>query len=405
MKSCILFVDDQPRVLDGLRRSLRGMRDKWEMLFANSGYEAIEKLGMAPVDVIISDMHMPGMDGAELLTRVKKDSPRVIRIILSGQTNEDAALRLMGQNHQFLSKPCDAGILVETVNRALSLRDLLSNESLQSAVSSLDDLPSPPAIYDELVQELHSSEPSTESVAKIISSDVGLTVKVLKVASSGYFGAGSNVSNPLQAVNLLGIERTSALALSHGVTSQIPVREASKFSLDKLWEHSVVCGSLAQAIANAENLGQKIADYAFIAGLLHDIGSLVFASNMPDQYEEIIAAERYEDFPRLEAERQVFGSTHAQVGAYLVGLWGLSDNIIEAIAYHHTPLEYPSCTLGALTAVHAAEGLTQPFLRGQLDDTLPTVIDIAYLREVGVVNRLPDWVDILNDANRGTDLP
>ena len=405
MRPRILFVDDQPKVLDGLRRSLRGMRYNWELLFANSGPEAIEKLCMTSVDVVISDMRMPGMDGEELLTKVKKYSPRVIRIILSGQTNEETMLRLVGDNHQFLSKPCSANTIVDTVNRALSFRDLLNNESLQSAVSSLDDLPSPPAIYDELVQELRSPEPSTHNVAKIISRDVGLTVMILKVASSGYFSAGSSISNPFQAVSRLGIERTNALVLSHGVTSQRPVSQIGGFSLERLWEHSVACGSLAQAIVCAENLDQKTADNAFVAGLLHDVGSLVFAVNKPEQYEEVIAAAMYEDVTRLEAERQVFGATHALVGAYLVELWGLSNNISEAIAYHHTPLDHPSCSFDMLTAIHVAEALTQTFRRTTLDDILPAVVDIGYLRDVGGANRLSTWAELLRNEDSGREQP
>ena len=403
MKPSVLFVDDQPRILDGLRRSLRGMRDKWEILFAGSGPEALERLSMSSVDVVISDLRMPGMDGAELLTEVASYAPRVVRIILSGQTDEEVALRLVGTNHQFLSKPCDIDTLVNTVNRALALRDLLHNESLQSAVSSLNDLPSPSAIYDELAQELRSPEPSVQNVAKIISRDVGLTVKILKVASSGYFGAGSNVSHPLQAVELLGIERTNALVLSHGVTSQEPASEIGGFSLERVWEHSVACGSLAQAIVRAENLDRKTADNAFVAGLLHDIGSLVFAVNRPKQYEEVIAASIHEDVTRLEAERQLFGAPHTLVGAYLVGLWGLSDIVCEAIAYHHTPLDFHSRTFGVLTAVHVAEGLTQTFRGAHLDDILPVVIDTKYLREVGVANRLSTWAEILRNAKGGAD--
>ena len=405
MKPCILFVDDQPRVLDGLRRNLRGMRDEWEVLFANSGRVALEQLNIAPVDVIISDLRMPGMDGAQLLNEVKKGNPRVIRIILSGQTNEEAALRLTGNNHQFLSKPCDTDTLVSTVKRALAFRDLLNDKSLQSAVAGLHDLPSPSAVYDDLVQELRGPEPSIENVAKIISCDVGLTLKILKVAGSGYFGASSRISNPLQAIRLLGIEKTNALVLSHGVTSQKPVRQIRGFSLERFSQHSVACGSLAQAIMCAENLDQKAVDNAFVAGLLHDIGSLVFALNRPEQYEEVIAASMYEGVTRLAAERQKFGATHAQVGAYLVGLWGLSDNVSEAIAYHHTPLDHPSCTFGVLTAVHVAEGLTQTFRQAHLDDTLSTVIDFGYLGKVGVANRLSAWAEILRNVNSGTDQP
>lgn len=405
MKPCVLFVDDQPRVLEGLRRSLRLVRDEWEMLFAYSSAEALNQINLTPIDVIVSDMRMPGMNGMELLSEVAKRQPRIIRMILSGQTDEEAAMRLVSNNHQFLSKPCDSRTLVKVVNRALSLRDLLSDESLQSAVSALRDLPSPPAVYDDLVQELHSSEPSTQKVADIISVDVGLTVKVLQVASSGYFSVGRSISNPLEAVTLLGIEKTSALVLSHGIAEQQPVPQIGGYSLERLWKHSVACGSLAQAIVLAEGLDQKAADSAFVAGLLHDIGSLVIASNRPDDYEAIIQASTYENAALLEAERELLGATHGEIGAYLVGLWGLSDSISETIAYHHTPSDYQSSDFGVLTAVHVAEAMTQGFQWSRLNETLAAVIDVEYLREVGVAKRLPNWIEILRNMDGEKDQP
>ena len=107
MNKRILFVDDEPMILQGIQHSLRGMRAEWEVALANSGAEALETMAQAPFDVVITDMRMPGMDGAQLLDLVKVKFPRTVRIILSGQSDRETILRSVGPSHQYLSKPCD----------------------------------------------------------------------------------------------------------------------------------------------------------------------------------------------------------------------------------------------------------------------------------------------------------
>lgn len=399
MRPSVLFVDDQKHVLDGLRRSLRGMRGKWEMSFTNGGQDALEHLALSPVDVVISDMRMPDMDGAELLAKVEELDPRIIRIILSGQVDKDSAIRLLDTSHQFLSKPCDPGTIVNTVERALSLRDLLADSAVQTLVAGQHALPTPPAIYDDLSRALRSPEPSLDDVARIVSQDPGLTVKVLQIASSGYFGPQCNITTPIEAVGRLGLVKIEGLVLSHGTIFESEALPDQHAWLDSLWNHSLACAGLAHAIAEEEGLPQKAVDNAFVAGLLHDVGTLVFATNHPKKYKDLATVQAYENSARLEAEQQVFGAIHAAVGAYLAGLWGLSDVVVEAIAYHHTPLDRPSCSFDVLSCVHVAEALTQALLGSRPGD-LRTVIDFDYLRSLGIEDRLPKWGEIFETSIR-----
>ncbi len=404
MKPCILFVDDQRSVLDGLRRGLRAMRDKWEMLFADSARVALEQMAITPIDVIISDMRMPEMSGAELLAEVEKRDPRVIRIILSGQVDKSNAYRLLGVSHQFLSKPSDPDTIVNVVERALGLRDLLANTKLQTLVASQRALPTAPAIYDSLSKELRSLEPSLENVAKIVSQDPGLTVKILQLVSSGYLSAGYKVSTPIEAVRHLGLARVEGLVISHGAIFEhenLPLVDAW---LEDLWNHCIACAGLADAIAKEEDLDQKAVESAFVAGLLHDVGALVFAGNELEKYRDVVVHAAYENTERLEAERREFGADHATLGAYLVGLWGLPDAVVEAVAYHHAPLEQPSRKFDVVSAVHVAEALTQA-LYGHRPDDLRSVVSYDYLREVGVQHRLPVWAELFKTSLRKSDQP
>jgi len=399
MKPCILFVDDQRKVLEGLRRGLRVMRGKWEMIFTDSARTALEQMEMTPVDVIVSDMRMPEMGGAELLAEVEKRDPRVIRIILSGQVDQDSAFRLLGTSHQFLSKPCDSDTIVNVVERALGLRDLLTDTKLQALITSQHALPTPPAIYDSLSEELRSQEPSLENVAKIVSQDPGLTIKILQLASSGYLSAGRSVSNPVEAVRHLGLARVEGLVVSHGAIFEREKFPLADAWLEDLWNHCVNCAGLAHAIAEKEGLDQKALENAFVAGLLHDVGALVFAANESEKYMDVTAHAAYENTARLEAERQEFGADHAVLGAYLVGLWGLPDAVVGAVAYHHTPLDRLSHNFDVVSAVHIAEALTQA-LHGDHPDELHSGLDFDYLRKLNVEDRLPVWAKLFEKALR-----
>ncbi len=122
-KKTVLFVDDELNVLEGLRTRLHRQRSKWEMVFVQSGREALERLAQGDVDVLVTDMRMPEMDGVTLLKRAQEEYPRVVRIVLSGHAELEAALRAIHVAHQFLSKPCEAGVIENVVERAVLLAD------------------------------------------------------------------------------------------------------------------------------------------------------------------------------------------------------------------------------------------------------------------------------------------
>jgi len=386
MKS-ILFVDDEPNVLDGLRRMLRPMRAEWDMSFARSGHEALEVLAAKRFDVIVSDMRMPGMDGAELLTEVRRRYPNVVRIALSGHSQKEMILRSVGPTHQYLAKPCDAQTLKDTITRACALRDLLADEALQGLVSQLTTLPSLPDLYIEIVEELQREDASIQKVGRIISKDVGMTAKVLQLVNSAFFGLRRHVSDPSQAVCLLGLETIKALVLSIHVFSKLEQANVAGFSLQRLWEHSMVTGTLAKRIAAEQDSDEKTADHALMAGLLHDAGKLVLAANLPEQYGKVLALAEMKAVSQGEAEKEVFGTTHAEVGAYLLGLWGLPGPIVEAIAFHHRPTESLANSFAPLTAVHVANALEH----AQQNDGQADRLDGEYLSVVGLADQLPAW--------------
>jgi len=366
------------------------LRDEWEIYFAGSGREALELMEREPIDVVVSDMCMPGMSGAELLSEVMRKYPKTVRIILSGYSSPKTIMDLVGVTHQYLSKPCDAEALKRAVHRAFLVRNMLANEDLKKLLSQLDKIPSLPSLYYELVDELNSPSASIQRIGEIVSKDVAMTAKILQLVNSAFFGLVRHVSSPAQAVALLGLDTVKALVLSIKVFSQFDERKVKAFSIDKLWDHSIAVGSFARVIAKSEGMERQAVDDSFMAGLLHDVGKLVLADNLTGQYAEVLNRARERRLPPYELERRVFGATHAEVGAYLLGLWGLPDSIVEAVSFHHRPRKAIARAFSALTSVHVADVLASQMFHPSTDGCLPE-FDSEYISALGLSDRLPIW--------------
>ena len=395
MKSRILFVDDEIKILQGLRRMLREMRGKWEMVFAESGAKALEAMEKASFDVVVSDMRMPGMDGAQLLTEVRKRHPQVIRIILSGFAKEESVLRTVGPAHQYLAKPCDHRDLIDTVERTLALRKFLDSEDLRSLVAGLQTLPTPSAVYLELLDEFNSPHASAVSLAEKISLDVAMAAQTLKLTNSAYFGLPTKVTSPLEAVQLLGFDTIRALVLVAGFFSQFRGDAETALTMERLSRRCLGVGALAKAIAEAENLDTLVTDQACCAGVLSHVGTLVLIARWPARFKKVVSLVEDDGLAITEAERRVFGANHAELGAYLLGLWGFVDPIVEAVAYHHEPRRCCCRRVNALLALHAAQYLTRGDWDGQdSGELVVSSLDQEYLREAGVIERLPAWAEI-----------
>lgn len=391
----ILFVDDEPNILDGLQRMLRSMRREWQMYFANNGFEALEMLKEKEIDVIVTDMKMPGMDGAKLLYEVRNLYPHTVRIILSGYSEKEMIMKSISTAHQYLAKPCDSEILKITVSRACALRDLLLDENLRRLVSKMRTVPSLPTLYGDLMAELNNEEPSMRNIADIVKKDIGMTVKVLQIVNSAFFGLRRNITNAHEALDFLGLETISSLTLGIGVFSQFENQKINSNLLTQLWEHSIKVGRLAQAIAKSEN--SKTAHDAFTAGILHDIGEVVLAVNLPEQFQQAQLLVVNDGIPRSKAEKLVFDAAHPEVGAYLLGLWGLPNQVVEAIAFHHTPSGIEPYMFSPLTAVHVANAFERYGKRMILDNP-DNFVDTKYLRKLNLLEKLPVWLDICANA-------
>ncbi len=392
MKKHILFVDDEPNVVQGLCRMMRPQREKWDISFAESGSEALHLIQKKPIDVIVSDMRMPGMDGPTLLTQIQDKYPEVLRIVLSGQSDQEMTLRSIGPAHKFLNKPCDAGQIKDTLSQIFTLQNLVTSDSVRAFIHGIKSIPSQPAIYTQIQKEVEKEDFSILRIAELINADPAMCVKILQIVNSAFFGIPRSISNPVEAVTILGSDVIKSLVLAVGVFSQFERNTLPGVSIERFWAEALTVGHFANSIAVMENADKEFIQQAQLSGMLHAIGKLILAQNFPEQYAQVQELINVDRIDIVTAEEKVFDCNHAQVGAYLIGLWGLPDDVVEAIAYYHRPSDCTqSTTFSPLTCVHAANTINA---NNSQNNYAETVFDMEHLSRIDMTDRLEQWLTL-----------
>lgn len=385
----VLFVDDEVALLDGLRGRMRPMRSRWEMVFVESGPRAIAELELSPFDVIVADMRMPGMDGARLLGQVRERWPGVVRIVMSGYAEEEQSARLLSIAHQYLSKPCDARVLQNVIERCLLLQDLLAEPELRAIVGRLGHLPSAPRTYSRLQQLVQSNDVSVRKVAEVVYEDPAVCAKVLQVVNSAFFRLARRITNIEQAIAYLGVNAIRTLVMCSEVFSLWrPTPSLPGFEPEALQERAHRVASAACSLADNE----AMRDDALLAGLFHNIGHWILLQESPQQLEQAVTLARTEAMPLEEAERRVIGASHAQIGAYLLGLWGLPHSVIEAVAFQHCPQRVGQTRFDVLAMLAVARKLSGAprEIVPEASDASDAAIDDDYLSGLGAPF---NWLD------------
>lgn len=390
MKKRILFVEDEPLLLELYVMMLQGQRDLWDIVTASNGRAALQLMERAAFDVVVSDLNMPEMDGIELLMAVRSRHPQTSRIILSGLQDQQQVARCLGATHQFLAKPFELKTLMDTLARVGGLDSYLNDKKVQALVGRLGSLPSFPSLYIEIIRELDSGTSSIDSIASIVAKDPGMTAKILQIVNSAAVGLARKVSSPFEAIQFLGVGTVRSLVLSAHIFSCFDRHRLPGFSIEQLWTHSFRTGTLARKILLLEQKDPAEAEEAYTAGMLHDAGKLMLAHSVPEQFNKVLALAAERQIPLHEAELEVLGASHAGAVAYLLGLWGLPAPIVEAVAFHHTPGRSDLRTCGPLTAVHVANILERELAQTPLPGT-PSAIDMNYLAAIGIADRLELW--------------
>jgi HD-like signal output (HDOD) protein len=324
----VLFVDDEARVLEGLERSMLMVADDdWELSFVEGGAAALARLRAEQFDAVVTDMRMPGIDGGEVLRQLMELAPVSARIVLSGQMEDASAVDAFERAHQIISKPCNAEQMVEVLRSAVRHRPLLERDPFRRAVLSADRLPVAPAIYREIEAALGGSAPSISQIAAIAAKDTGLTARLVHVANSPFYGGGRKLTTSTQAISRLGLRMVAALAAA----AVFDKRDFAAKELD-------LAGLQERALRTSEMAARLLpnnAGLASLAGMLTEVGHLVIATSLPALYNAAMREAKATERPSDEVEHSVWGTTHAEVGAYLLSLWGMPVAVVDAVGHHH----------------------------------------------------------------------
>jgi putative nucleotidyltransferase with HDIG domain len=393
MRPLILFVDDEERLLEGLKRSLHRYSQLWEMAFALGGTAALSFMENHSVDLLITDFRMAGMTGIALLKIVKSRFPKVIRVLFSGEIDQTLIMKSVKVAHQFISKPCPADSLKDKIEQALSLRYMVEEETLRALLSGIDSLPSLPALYGEIMAELKAPIPSIQKVGKIISNDIAMSSKILQLVNSAFFGLRQRVTSPEKATLLLGLDIVKSLVLSLEIFTKFKISKVFLPVVTHLWRHSLNTAKLAKRITEKENCSREMMDEAFMGGLLHDCGKIVMLSYFPEEMKKIAEMNPKSPHELLRAEASVFGVSHARIGAFLLGLWGIPDSITRAVSFHHSPTMAVEKDFSALTAIHLADYFDHYQTDGEGDKS-SALLNRAYLDMIGCSALLEKEYDI-----------
>lgn len=385
VKKRILFVDDEPAILAGLQNLLYKDRKRWELVFALGGQIALDEIRKAPFDIVVSDMRMPGIDGAMLLNLIKDECPATVRIMLSGHADREAIVRALPALHQLLSKPCDANTLRGAIERSLDGVNVDRDAKIRKIVGGVDKLPTPPDLFFELSRLMQSPTTSVSDVAKVVTRDPGLSAKLLQLVNSAYFGTGQSTTSIQQAVALLGTDRLRYIALTASVFSSPEGANSGGFSLQEMQQESMRAAWLARAFAEP---AQR--DEAFAATLLHDVGRVVLALAQGANFRLLTErVQRGESL--LDVELEVFGVTHADVGARLLAIWGLPSTLVDVVQYHHDPGSAPEACRALASIVHVADAI----VHGASNEMK---LDTASLERAGHAHRVEGWLAIAKKA-------
>jgi HD-like signal output (HDOD) protein/ActR/RegA family two-component response regulator len=332
----ILFVDDEENILKSLRRELAD--SEAEIFLARSAEEGLGILERERIDIVVSDYRMPLMDGMEFLGIVRRLYPGAHRVMLSGFVEQHVVLKALSSGIASVSipKPWEGEKLREELWHLARTRQLLKSPEILNVVNAIEDLPTLPNIYCEFTRAVEA-ETSREELSRIISRDIATTTWILHVANSGYYHLDSKNFSLGKALMYIGINGIRDMLLFTSLLKHGNKSRAQSEQLTQVTVHSLMVNC---AIGELHRLkfGKPLPEPYGSVGLTHDIGKVILLGCLPQRFNAIAAYMRDHpdvNFYQSELSMGFAGSTHAEIGAFFLDLWGLPEVSVATSLYHH----------------------------------------------------------------------
>lgn len=377
MEDRILFVDDEKSILKAIERLF--FDTDYELFVAESGEEGLDILKENPIDIVVSDMRMPGMDGHQFLKKVKALYPATTRLVLSGYADEKEILDSLidGSNSLYLFKPWNGEDLKKKIEQIFTARKIYRNPILLNLVNGLENLAVVTGIYDA-VGELIAKDAEASAIAKVIETDPAVTAAILRVVNSAFYNV--KTASVLQAINYLGLSIVKSIVLSCSLFKLVDL-SIPPFSVEELTRHANLTNRFMSKIYR-ELLQKKMPDNLSTAGLLHNLGLVLCIHYFANDYQEVLKdALQTDTLVLTELEKERLGVTHEEMGGYLLDWWGIPYPIVECALFHHQPLHSAVIDREAVSAVHLANyyawKLIAPSMKTPLEEGVFDFLQIA----------------------------
>lgn len=394
MKTQILLVDHSQQTLDAFQAALAEHAHSWQIDTLTDPQAALVYIAAQAPTVVVANFQLPGTTGLEFLREVESIQPQTQRFILASDEQRSSIVPWLGSACLYLPNPCPTPQLVAEIQRCVSIERWLGNPRIRQLVAKVDTFPTLPTIYLQIVDALNAPEPSPADVAQAIAGDVAIAAKILQLANSAYYGFDEKVTDIKQAVAFIGLQSVKNLVLALKVFGDIGKSDEQREQIAQVLGHSIGVAVAAQRIALLETADERLANEAYTAGLLHDIGKLLLITATPRLYKETRALARERNRPEWEAESDLVGCHHAELGAYILGRWGMPATIVESTARHHEPVDNAAGAFTPLAAVHCANALEWERIPARSSRPEARCSE-PFLADIGRADRLDEWRQII----------
>lgn len=352
MQKKILFVDDEKQILKSIRRLF--MDTEYEVFIAESGMEALKILENQEINLIISDMRMPNMNGYELLSEVKKRFPHIIRIILSGFAEERIVFDSLQKNiaKLYILKPWENSSLIDTIDKVFQIENVLNhNNNVLKLIKSAEELPTIKKSYQKIIEEIERNV-EIYRIVDAIEYDSSIASKLLHIINSSYYSV--KTGSIKRAVAYLGLDNVRNIVIASAFIDSLGFNSKDTEILEILWKQSFISNRIVSLIYS-EFLKKKTPETEMNAGLLSNIGMAFMIYHFRDEYKEVTDEVKVQGANIIEIENKCFGTNHQEIGGYLLKWWDIPLPIVEVALYHHNPFNEHIINRQIVFAAHIAE--------------------------------------------------
>jgi HD-like signal output (HDOD) protein len=402
-KSILLAVADREALAD----ITQALGDGWKSTSVSNEADALAHLERHAFDVLLVDFNLGSPDTtSELLNQALEKRPETIRFLLAYEADLALVAAYVSGPHEIIPKPVEIASLKSRIECGVFPQDSNRNQSGGDPATVASDSPAVPAIYAEVLKALDFPGVTKSQVGEIIARDEALTSEVLRLIKSACPGLPRSITDPVEAVEAMGLETVKALVMALRFLAEHSQLKPGYLSLDKIWEHSTHVAQLARDLMLFETKDRALAGEALAAGLLHDLGKVVLASNFDDLYGRVHSLARNQPVALWDIEKEMFGANHGEIGGCLVGMWNMPSSVVQAVALHHEPPVGEDQQLTPLAAVHIANVLEHQ-IRQSDEFRVAPVMSMAFLNDLGLLQRLPVWRAVFanrRDTNAGPEV-